>query len=332
MEFDPTIETLQWIISNADKAWAEGDFQALQYWEEQKQKLYEKCQQKIKFLYYSLELIANQRDALIQKVQNGEYTPNEANQISRELYKQREDILIELKRYKDFLSFYESLSPKRVANFSSTHTQTEVSVNQVEDESHGKNEELVNTEHLKDLVPPLGLSDILYIILAIPFKKLFLTTPGQIIVFIILICLIVSGMLVFYPGELRIKMNVEKVDNSNILRVVLVNNALWNARVLLHTSNWQFKSPTVYVLDIVLIDSNNNINTLSSQAGCVFRDIGTVSKLTTSYIELLRGSRESLLIDIGCLRDYFPSSKTLHLRLYSTLPNRLLSEETIPLE
>ncbi|MCX8064876.1 MAG: hypothetical protein N3G21_06855 [Candidatus Hydrogenedentes bacterium] len=329
MDLEPNIETLRWIISNADRAWEGGDFQALQYWEEQKQELYKKCQEKIKFLYYSLELIATQQDTLIQKVQRGEYSPQKANQINKQLYKQREDILIELNRYRNFLSVYESLASPRTPPFTHNSPQSGESIR---DGKLDKFEEPVNTESLVKLIPPLSLSDILHLVIVLPLKKILLSSSGQIILFSLLISMSILGILMFYPDELQIKMQVEKEENSEIIKIVLVNNALWNARIFLKVPNKLAKSPTVYRLKMELLDGQDSSDILSSQIECVSRDMGSIFKLISSYVELMRGSREIILVDVGCLREYFSSPKVLRIQLYSTFPTRLISEGTIHLD
>ncbi len=320
MEFEPTIETLQWISSNADKAWKDNDFKALQYWEEQKQKLYLKAQEKIKSIYYSLDLIIKQQEALIEKIERGEYTAIEANKINKVLFKHREELLVELQRYKNFLEHYKSLYPVPSQDVLSPGGRVDESTTLLSDEIG------VQTEKFRRIVPPLQLSDILDLLIIKPFKSIFLSTSVQVIFFVLLILGLVMFLWFGYSDSAQIKMYIGKDERQNIYQVRLVNYMFWNAKVVIGSLSVRSYSPSMYRLQVYLLDEKGKRNLISDLPFCTFTDVGP---LPSTYIDLSRGAEAILYFDISCLCDELPDVDKMEIVLESVFPHRTISSERI---
>lgn len=320
MEFEPTIETLQWISSNADKAWEDIDFKALQYWEEQKRKLYLKAQEKIKSIYHSLDLIVKQQEALIEKIERGEYTAIEANKINKVLFKHREELLIELQRYKNFLEHYRSLYP--------VPSQDVLTFDGIVDKSTTlpSDEICVQTEKLRRVVPPLQLSDILDLLVIKPFKGIFLSTFAQVIFFVLLILGLVMFLWFGYSESAQIKMYIGGDERQNIFQVRLVNYMFWNAKVVIGSSSLRSYSPSMYCLEVYLLDGKGKRNLISNLSFCAFSEVGP---LPSTCINLNRGAEAVLYFDISCLCGELPDVEQVEIVLESRFPHRTISRERI---
>ncbi|GEM_PF-6360026 len=319
MEFEPTIETLQWIVNNAEKAWRENDFRALQYWEEQKQRLNQKAQEKLKSIYHSLDLIVQQQEALIEKVQRGEYTTIEANRINNVLYEHREQLLIELHRYREFLDYYKTLSKAPISDKSSPValpgkplTQPDVMGGEIE------------KEKLRKIIPRFQFSDLLNWILIKPVMRLLLSASFHVIV----LFLVILGLMFFsgikYMKDAQVKMYVEA--KNNVYSIRFENNAFWSARIALDSTSAKGYSPTIYLLKIYLVDSQGKRNLVSNLISCMYTDLGPI---TRSYLELTRGAEIKFYIDVSCLSNELLGTEKIEVVFESKFPRRILSSETI---
>lgn len=297
-DIEPTQETIAWICKNAEQAWQEGDPKKLQFWEDQKKEFQKKCYQRIDSLAKQKNLLHQQQEVLIQKIKNGEYSPEEANRINQQIYEHSEELNKQIQFYRKLLQY---------------PTDEESFVSSASEESK------IFGESLEDEVPfqkVISLERYFYELFLSFLRVLFLSNIGQItICFIILITAVyLTWMWNTRDQKPQFEYIPATADNKYVIRIL--NKGMLNTKIYLtHTYPWEF-APYIYsIVCSAETTSSQQKTDIQIPLNCLYTENGVISPITSTYIEIAPGSEKNIRMDTECIKQNFPDITKITLTI-----------------
>ncbi|HOV32194.1 MAG TPA: hypothetical protein PLX23_02370 [Candidatus Hydrogenedens sp.] len=292
---EPTPETIAWICKNAEQAWQEGDPKKLQFWEDQKKEFQKKCYQRIESLTKQITFLQKQQELLIQKVKNGEYTPEEANQINRQIYEHREEIQKQIQFYRQLIQY-----------------PTESGQNLDSQNKNSQSTPSIESEPRFQTVLPLH--QYIYKVVKTVLHAVFLSNAGQ-----IALCSVILIVSVYFTWTWNTKNQSPRfeaisTESGDIPLIRFSNHGMINAKLYLnHIDKWEF-APYIYSVECLIVEpSSLNKKAIEIPVNCLFMNDEIRSPMPSTYIEVTPGSEKSFGIDTTCIKQTFPQVTKLIL-------------------
>ncbi|MCA1901836.1 MAG: hypothetical protein LDL53_06415 [Candidatus Hydrogenedens sp.] len=315
MENELTPDTLAWICKNAEQAWQEGDPKKLQFWEDQKKEFQKKCYKKIEGLSKQISILQAQQELLIQKTISNEYTPEEANQLSRQIYQYKEKILKQIQFYKQLaelqITTAESGIPQPASN---QHIIQQIEV-------HTNFPRIINvSEFLSQMWKKL-------------LRSIFLTNTGQIILCSIILIIAVYLTWTWNTRNQQPKFELQTPKQDNLIVIRYANHGMFKSKLYISkTKNWDFP-PYLYRLECFVEQSEEGKKLpIELPLNCFYINDAILSPLITTTVEVQPGSEKELAIDTQCITRTFPEAKKIILNIKTFYLHKQVFHHILPLE
>lgn len=279
---EPTLQNLQWICQNAEKAWQENDPKAFEYWEQQKKLFFRACYERIESLTKQLQLLNLQQQELLNEVQHNRCDPVQANTQNRIITEHKELLTKQLHYYTELI--------KTLDNIYLTHrspiTQPIPTVP-------------VNQE-------PSPRRSIFYYI--------FLTNIGQIIICIIVLLTSVSLIWSWKTKDKKVTFTIS-TPSERYIEIKITNNSYFPARLnLTSLSNYSLFHYT-YLLQCTAT-LNQNTATIILPIQCIqYGDMSEHFPVKEAQIEIPISAEKSILINTHCLSEQYQEITQLTLTI-----------------
>jgi len=297
-DIEPTQETIAWICKNAEQAWQEGDPKQLQFWEDQKKEFEKKCYQRIESLVKQKTLLQQQQEVLIQKVKNGEYSPEKANRINQQIYEHSEDLNKQIQFYRKLLQY-----PSDQEDF-------------VSSASDGSK---IFGESLEDKVPfqkVIPIEQYFYELFLSFLRVIFLSNIGQITICFIILVTAVYLTWTWNTRDQKPQFEYTPIpaEDKHIIRIL--NKGMLNAKIYLSPPyHWEF-APYLYSIECSAeTNSTQQKANIQIPLNCLYTDNGIISPTTSTYMEISPGSEKSFGIDPQCIKQNFPNIEKITLTI-----------------
>ncbi len=282
-EIEPTQETLIWICKNAEQAWQEGDPKKLQFWENQKKEFQQKCYQRMESLVKQKALLQQQQEILLQKVQNGEYTAEYANQINRQIYEHSEELNRQIHCYRKLLEY-------PTAEINSVEPNTDNITN------NSPTPEIP----FQNVIP---IEQYFYGLFMSAIRAIFLSNIGQITICFIILVIAVYLTWTWNTRNQQPQFEYISVpaENKHIIRIH--NRGMLTTKIYLSQQNRWELAPYLYLLEC-------SAETVSPQQkkraqiplNCFFLENEIHSPINSTYLEIPPGSKKGFGVDTQCIQ------------------------------
>ncbi|HOQ32797.1 MAG TPA: hypothetical protein PLA12_09820 [Candidatus Hydrogenedens sp.] len=297
-DIEPTHETIVWICKNAEQAWQEGDPKKLQFWEDQKKEFEKKCYQRIESLVKQKTFLQQQQEVLIQKVRNGDYSPEEANRINQQIYEHSEDLNKQIQFYRNLLQY---------------STDEVDFVSNANDESNIFGESLENKVPFQKVIP---IERYFYELFLSFLRVVFLSNIGQ-----ITICFFILVAAVYFTWTWNTrdqKPQFEYIpihaDNKHVIRIL--NKGMLNAKIYLTpTYPWELAPYIYFIVCSAETTTSQQKTDIQIPLNCLYTANGITSPITSTYIEISPGSEKSFEMDTQCIKQNFPDITKITLTI-----------------
>lgn len=311
---EPTPETIAWICKNAEQAWQEGDPKKLQFWEDQKKEFQQKCYQRIESLTKQIAFLQKQQELLMQKVKNREYTPEEANQINRQIYEHSEEIRKQIQFYRQLIQ-YPTDDSNPILDGQNRDSQSTISA--------------ISEPGLHEVIP---FHQYLYKVIKSVFHAVFLSNAGQIALCSVI--LVVSVYLTWTWNTKNQSPRFESISTGSeyIPVIKFSNHGILNAKLYLNRTNkWEF-APYIYTVECLVEESSSaDKKAIEIPMNCFFMNDEIRSPMSSTFIELTPGSEKSFGIDTTCIKQTFPEITKLILSIRTLYFHKEVFKIELPL-
>ncbi len=313
-DLEPTQETIAWIYKNAEQAWQEGDPKKLQFWEDQKKEFQKKCYHRIESLVKQRALLQQQQEALIQKVKNGEYSPEEANQIHQQIYNHNEEVKRQIQFYRKLLQYpTDETSP-------------------ILEEIHGDtpiDKRTIQEIPLQNVVP---VEKFLQMTFRSILRAVFISNIGQMSICFLILVISVYLIWTWNTKNQQPLFKYTPLQSEHRHIIYIHNQAMLNTKLCLTQQNqWEF-APYVYLLECSAETTSGQKKTyLQIPLNCLFIDDGLFTPVTNSYIQISPGSEKSFIMDTQCIKQNFPEITKITITIRKLLFRTVVLNTTIDL-
>ncbi len=282
-EIEPTQETLAWICKNAEEAWQEGDPKKLQFWEDQKQEFQRKCYQRIESLVKQKALLQQQQEILIQKIKNGEYTPEQANQINQQIYVHSEELKRQIHFYRKLLEY-----PTDEIN-SGEFTTDKITNNSATSEIPFQN-----------VIP---IEQYFYELFLSTMRAIFLSNIGQITICFIILVIAVYLTWIWNTRNQQPQFEYISIPTENRYIIRIHNRGMLSAKIYLSQQNrWEF-APYLYFIECSAETGlPQQKKKLQIPLNCFFLENDLFSPINSTYLEIPPGSEKGFGVDGQCIQ------------------------------
>lgn len=285
-EIEPTQETLTWICKHAEQAWQEGDPKKFQFWEDQKREFQQKCYQRIESLVKQKALLQQQQETLIQKVQKGEYTSEQANQMNQQIYEHNEELNRQIQFYRKLLEYptdethsFESITNKIIYNSPASEIP------------------------FQNVIP---IEQYFYGLFMSAIRVIFLSNIGQITICFIILVIAVYLTWTWNTRNQQPQFEYISVPSKSRHIIRIYNRGMLSTKIYLSQQNrWEF-APYLYFIEC-------SAETVSPQQkkkvqiplNCFFLENEIFSPINSTYLEIPPGSEKGFGVDTQCIQQNF---------------------------
>ncbi|MGC9054131.1 MAG: hypothetical protein ACP5KS_09635 [Candidatus Hydrogenedens sp.] len=297
-DIEPTHETIAWICKNAEQAWQEGDPKKLQFWEDQKKEFQRKCYQRIESLVKQKSLLQQQQEVLIQKVKNGEYSPEEANHINQQIHIHSEELNRQIQFYRKLLQY---------------PTDEDNLISSSDDENKIFGEVLEDKVPFQNVIP---IERYFYELFLSFLRILFLSNIGQITICFIILITAVYLTWTWNTRNQQPQFEHTPIPNDNKHIIRILNKGMLNAKIYLNNQHQWELAPYIYFVECSTeTTSSKQKNNIQIPLTCLYTENGIVSPVTSTCIEISPGSEKTFGIDTQCIKQNLPNITKITLTI-----------------